>query len=94
MDNLDNKKWHTQPATAPEGMYNQVRQRIIDERIQIAQTRRQLVVGSALLLVVGAFNIGYILLKQPEKQLVSKTNTEQLLYETYFENTIKLSNEK
>jgi hypothetical protein len=94
MDNFDNKKWEKQPAHAPEGMFIQVRQRIIDERIQIAQTHRQLVIGSALLLVVGAFNIGYILLKQTEKQPVSKTNTEQLLYKTYFDNTVNLSNEK
>ncbi len=94
MDNFNNEKWHSQPALAPEGMYNQVRQRLIDERIQMAQTHRQLVIGSALLLVVGAFNIGFILLKQPEKQPVSKTNTEQLLYETYFQNTLNLSNEK
>jgi hypothetical protein len=94
MDNFDNKKWDTQPANAPEGMYDQVRQRIIHERIRIAKTHRQLVVGSALLLVVGAVNIGIILLKKTEKQPVSKANTEQILYETYFDNTITLSNEK
>jgi hypothetical protein len=94
MDNFDNKKWETQPANAPEGMYDQVRQRIIHERIRMAKTHRQLVVGSALLLVVGAFNIGIILFKNTEKQPVTKTNTEQLLYETYFDNAITLSNEK
>jgi hypothetical protein len=94
MDNFDNTKWGIQPAAAPEGMFNQVRQRIIQERIQTAQTHRQLVIGSALLLVVGAFNIGFILFNKTEKKPVSKANTEQLLYETYFDNTINLSNEK
>jgi hypothetical protein len=93
MNNFNNKKWDKQPANAPEGMYDQVRQRIIHERIRMAQNRRQLVVGSALLLIVGAFNIGIILLKT-EKSPVTKDNTEQLLYETYFDNAITLSNEK
>jgi hypothetical protein len=94
MDYFDSKKWDTQPATAPEGMYNQVRHRIIHERIRIAKTRQQLVIGSALLLVVGAFNIGLIFFKNKGKQPVSKANTEQQLYETYFDNAITLSNEK
>jgi hypothetical protein len=94
MDNFDNKKWEKQPASAPEGMYDQVRQRIIHERIRLAKTHRQLVVGSALLLVVGAFNIGFVLFKKTKKQPVSKENTEQILYKTYFDNDITLSNEK
>lgn len=94
MENFDNKKWDKQPANAPEGMYDQVRQRIIQERIRIAKTHQQLVVGAVLLLIVGAVNIGVIFLKKNEKQPVYKANTEQLLYETYFDNTITLSNEK
>jgi hypothetical protein len=94
MDNFDNKKWEKQPVNAPEGMYEQVHQRIIQERIHIAKTSRQLVIGSALLLVVGAFNIGIIYFKNREKQPVSNANTEQILYETYFDNAITLSNEK
>jgi hypothetical protein len=94
MENSDNEKWAKQPATAPEGLFNEVRERIIQTRIQTAQTHRQLVIGSALLLVVGAFNIGFILLKNKEKQPISLTNTEQQLYDTYFDNTLKFSNEK
>jgi hypothetical protein len=94
MENFDNKKWAKQPATAPEGLFNEVRQRIIQARVESVQTHRQLVIGSALLLVVGAFNIGFILLKNKEKQPISLTNTEQQLYETYFDNTLKFSNEK
>jgi hypothetical protein len=94
MDIFDNNNWHTQPTTAPKGMFDLVRQRFIQERIKTAQTHRQLVIGSVLLLVVGAFNIGFILLNKTKKEPVSTTKTEQLLYETYFDNTIKLSNEK
>ena len=94
MDNFDNEKRGKQRINAPEGMYDQVRQRIIHERIRIARTHRQLVIGAALLLVVGVFNIGIIFLKKAENQPISKENTEKILYKTYFDNTINLSNEK
>ena len=94
MDNLDNEKWGKQPAAAPEGLYTQVRTRIVQERLRIAQNHRQLLIGSALLLVVGAVNIGIIVLKNSEKQPISKENTERILYKTYFDNAITLSNEK
>jgi hypothetical protein len=94
MDFFDHEKWEKQPAAAPEGMYDQVRQRIMQERIRIVQTHRQLLVGSALLLIVGAFNISIIFVKGAENYPVAKGYSEQLLYETYFNNAINLSNEK
>jgi hypothetical protein len=94
MDKFDNIKFNNQRATPPEGMYDQVRQRIIHERIRIAKNHRQLVIGSALLLVVGGINIGVSLLKSSQKEVVSTKNTEQILYETYFDNTTTLYNEK
>jgi hypothetical protein len=94
MDSFDNKIGHTQPVKAPKGMYHQVRERIIQERIQTTKNHRQLVIGSALLLVVGAFNIGFIVFEKTKKQPNPKANTEQQIYETYFDNTISLSNEK
>lgn len=94
MDSFDNEKWRKQPANAPEGMYDQVRQRIIQERIRMAQNHRQLVIGSVLLLVVGVINIGLIFSKTIEKQPISHANTEKILHETYFDNAIILSNEK
>jgi hypothetical protein len=94
MDKFDNIKWDNQRASAPEGMYDQVRQRILHERIRIAKTQRQLVIGSALLLVIGGINIGVSLLKYTQKEVASTKNTEQILYETYFDNTTTLSNEK
>lgn len=94
MDNFDNIKWDKQRVAAPEGMYAQVRQRIIQERIRIAQSHRQLVIGAALLLVIGALNIGIIYFKKQGNQPVFKKNIEKILYETYFDNAINLSNEK
>jgi hypothetical protein len=94
MDNFNNGKWVKQPATAPEGMFDQVRTRIIQERIRGAQTHRQLVIGSVLLLIVGAFNIGVIFIKNTANTPISKENSEKTLYKTYFDNTITLSDEK
>jgi hypothetical protein len=94
MDNFDNEKWVKQPATAPEGLFDQVRTRIIQERIRNAQTHQQLVVGSVLLLAVGAFNIGVIFIKNTSEKLISNEKSEKKLYKTYFDNTIILSDEK
>ena len=94
MEDFDFEKLHKQPASVPEGMFKQVRQRLVEERIRIAQTHRQLMIGSALLLVVGAFNIGNVFLKKTEKQPISNENIEQILYKTYFDNAIILSNEQ
>ena len=76
-------------------MYAQVRERIIRERIRAARTHRQLVIGSALLLIVGGVNIGLILFwKNAPKRPIPKENTEQLLYKTYFDNAVNLADEK
>ena len=95
MDNLNNQFLRTQRANAPEGMYEQVRQRLIRERIRAARTHRQLAIGSALLFIVGGLNIGLILFchKAP-KRPIAKGNTEQMLYKTYFDNAVNFSDEK
>lgn len=91
MENFDNKNLKQSRRTAPDGMYSQVRERIVSERIKMAKTRRQLAVGSALLLIVGVVNIGIVLFYKNEQPQVATQNTEKVLYETYFENQIPLS---
>lgn len=95
MDNLNNQLLGTQRAPVPAGMYEQVRERLIHERVRAARTHRQLAIGSALLFIVGGVNVGLILFwKNPPKQPISKQNTEQMLYKTYFDNAVNLSDEK
>ena len=95
MDNLSNKSLKTQRVPAPEGMYQQVRERLIRERVRAARTHRQLAVGSALLFIVGGVNIGLILFwKNAPKRPISSENTAQTLYKTYFDNAVNLSDEK
>ncbi len=91
MKNFDNNNLKQNRRAAPEGMYSQVRERIVSERIKIAKTRRQLAIGSALLLIVGIVNIGIILFYTNEKPQVATNNTEKTLYETYFDNQIPFS---
>ncbi len=91
MENFDNNSLKQSRRTAPEGMYIQVRERIVSERIRMAQTRRQLAVGSALLLIVGIFNIGIVLFYKNEQPKVPTQNTEKVLYETYFDNQTPFS---
>ena len=86
MDNFSDKKLLQQRINAPEGMYEQIRHRIVKKRIRIAKTRRELAIGSALLLIIGGVNIGTILFSSSEKPQIKNNNTEQILYETYFDN--------
>lgn len=86
MEHFDDKNLHTHRVTAPDNMYSQVRSRIVQERIQIAKTRRQLAIGSALLLIVGVVNVAIIVFSNREKPQTTKGNTEKMLYETYFDN--------
>ena len=91
MDNFDDKKLKKIHKAAPEGMYSQVRERIIFERIKIAKTRRQLAFGSALLLIIGIVNVAIIVFYTNEKPQSTTRNTDKVLYETYFDNQISLS---
>ncbi len=86
MDNFGNKKLVQHRINAPEGMYYQVRERIVKERMRMARTRQQLAIGSALLLIIGGVNIGIILFSKSEKPHKTNNSTEQILYETYFDN--------
>jgi hypothetical protein len=90
MDNFDNPKFQYNRATAPKGMYGQVRERIIYERIRIAKTRQQLTAGAALLLIVGVVNVAVIVFFKAEKPKTTSNAIEKTLYETYFDNTINL----
>ncbi len=94
MDNFDNKKLQQRSKSAPEGMYNKVRERIVQERIQRTRTRQQLTVGAALLLIIGVVNVSLILFVHTKKLNVEKVSTEQMLYNTYFDNQMTLSDEK
>lgn len=94
MENFDDKNLMQTHASAPEGMYDQVRARIIQERIKMVKTRRQLAIGSALLLIVGVMNVGIILFYNREKPKKAAENPEKTLYESYFDNQMTLYNEK
>jgi hypothetical protein len=94
MENFDNIKWRKQPANAPEGMYEKVRERVIQERLRGIKTQRHLVVGVFLLLIVAGLNIGMSLFGRSEKTLFTNENKEQILYKTYFNNTLSLDDEK
>lgn len=91
MENFDNNNLKQNRRAAPEGMYSQVHERIVSERIKIATTRRQLAIGSALLLIIGIVNIGIVLFYTNEKSQVAANNTEKTLYETYFDNQTPFS---
>lgn len=91
MADFGNNKISRHRINAPEGMYDQVRARIIKERKRMSKTRQELAIGSALLLIIGGVNLGIILFSNSEKAQIKNNNTEQILYETYFDNQTPLS---
>jgi hypothetical protein len=94
MKNFDEKNLQKMRVTAPEGMFNQVQKRIIQERLREIKTQRHLLVGVFLLLIVAGLNIGMLLSDRSEKNLTAHENKEQILYKTYFNNTLSLADEK
>ncbi len=90
MDFFDNKKIEIQRATAPEGMFHEVKQRLVQERKQIAQTRRQLAIGAALLLLIGGFNIGFVFYNTHNQAQNDLVKAEAVLNDTYFNNHLSL----
>jgi translation elongation factor EF-1beta len=75
-------------VNAPKGMYEQVQERLKQDRIRIAKTRRHLAFGIALLLLMGVVNITTAIYSDKKEPFAANDNTEQVLFETYFDNQI------
>ena len=92
MDIFDNKTNKNHRVSAPKGMYAEVRERIIKERIRSAKMHKQLVIGSALLLLIGILNVSLIVFFDNKKPIKNTEITvEQSLYNTYFDTQNTLS---
>jgi hypothetical protein len=92
MDIFDNNNNKNHRVSAPKGMYAEVRERIIKERIRSAKMHKQLVIGSALLLLIGILNVSLIVFFDNKKPIkIAETTVEQSLYNTYFDTQNTLS---
>lgn len=89
MDNFETKDWQIRPAKAPENMFEQIRNRIVKERIARAKTHQQLTIGVFLLLFIAFLNIGIIRTIADTKRRLPQ-DSARVLYETYFDNNFKV----
>lgn len=89
MDNFEPENWQIIRVKAPENMFEQVRERIVSERIARVKTHQQLTIGVVLLLFVAFLNIGIIhTIADTKRQLPQ--DSAHVLYETYFDNNLKV----
>lgn len=89
MDNFEIENWQIIPAKAPENMFEEVRNRIVTERIARAKTHQQLTIGVVLLLFIAFLNIGIIRTVTDTKRRLPQ-DSARVLYETYFDNNFKV----
>jgi hypothetical protein len=90
MINLEDKYLRKQQALAPNGLYEQIQKRLVIERKRSAKTRQQLTAGIALLLIIGIVNVAIIARFEVKKREIVTNDTEEIIYEAYFNNAINL----
>ena len=83
MDNWNDSDFKLPKANVPNAVFESVKKKVIARRIEAQKNRQQVVIGSALLLVLAVVNIG-ILLNIREK--TPKTTAEQakIVYDSFF----------
>lgn len=89
MDNFETENWQIIHAKAPENMFEQVRERIVSERIARVKTHQQLTIGVVLLLFVAFLNISIIHTIADTKRRLPQ-DSARVLYETYFDNNLNI----
>lgn len=93
MDIFDNNKIAIQRANAPEGMFEEIKQRLVETQTQAVTTHRQLTFSVSLLMVIAICNIGILLYKNNASQQNYAVNAAKTLSDEYFTNHLILSNE-
>lgn len=85
MDNWNDSDFKIPKSAIPKAVFEGVKKQMITRRIEAQQNRRQLAIGSVLLLILGAVNIG--ILMSYSKVDTAKTSAEQaeILHKAYFQ---------
>ena len=83
MDNWNDSDFKLPKANVPNAVFESVRKKVIARRVEAQKNRQQMVIGSALLLILAFVNIG-ILLNIRKK--TPKTTAEQakIVYDSFF----------
>ena len=87
MENWNNSDYKIPKTSLPKDVFDSVKSKIKARRIEAQKTRRQMMVGSVLLLILGGVNIA-ILLSNRTKNPKTTTEKAEILQAAYF----KISN--
>ena len=84
MDNWNDSDFKLPKANVPNAVFESVRKKVIARRVEAQNNRQQMVIGSALLLILAVVNMSILLYNYKENP---KTMAEQaeIIRETYFE---------
>ena len=83
MDNWNDSDFKLPKANVPNAVFESVKKKVIARRVEAQKNRQQVVICSALLLILGMVNMSILLYNYKEKP---KTMAEQaeIIQETYF----------
>ena len=84
MDNWNDSDFKLPKANVPNAVFESVKKKVIARRIEAQKNRQQVVIGSALLLILAIVNIG-ILLNIHEKTPKTAAQQAEMLNKAYFE---------
>ena len=84
MDNWNDSDFKLPKTSIAKDVFEDVKKRLITRRIEAQNNRRQMAIGSVLLLILGVVNIG-ILLNIHEKTPKTTAQQAEMLNKAYFE---------
>ena len=84
MDNWNDSDFKLPKTSIAKDVFEDVKKRLITRRIEAQNNRRQMAIGSVLLLILGVVNIG-ILLNIHEKTPKTAAQQAEMLNKAYFE---------
>ena len=87
MDNWNDSDFKLPKTSIAKDVFEEVKKRLITRRIEAQNNRRQMAIGSVLLLILGAVNMGILLSNRTEKPKTTAQQAE-MLNKAYFE-TVK-----
>lgn len=84
MDNFNDSDFKLPRATLSGNVYEGVKKRVINIKQQATKNRRQIAIGSALLLVISLVN-GFLLMAQKEPPKQKHDQRAEMLFNAFFE---------
>ncbi len=84
MDNWNDSNFKLPQVPIPSDVFESVKSRMIQTKIQARKTQRQITIGTSLLMVLVVINISLVLSSNNLFNKNKKTETAEVLYNHYF----------